>query len=142
MDFKGKRVFSRLVGLLALSGLLVFSVYPFFHSQPIPAPVTVSSPVPVAEPPVLRFEDTVPPQSTFQEVLLENSFPFAEVHRLIQDVRPVYDLNRVRAGNRYIVERLSNGTFQSLRYDINDEEYLLVRYPADGYVASRHAHEF
>lgn len=95
-----------------------------------------------AEPEVLRYEDVIPPRSNLQEVLSRHDFTREEIHRLLQDTRPVYNLNRVMAGNTFVIERFIDGRFKSLRYGINDEEYLQVEYEGDRYNAFRGVFEF
>lgn len=142
MCVKGKQFLLLSIALFLFSALLISYFYPFFSLPRCPTPIPMSSPVSLTKPPLLRFEDNLPQDSTLQAVLLKDGFTRAEIHRLVQDVRPVYDLNRVRAGHRFGIDRLADGTFQSLFYDISDEEYLLVRRRADDYIASRHSHNF
>lgn len=122
--------------------LLLVGSYNLFYAEPAPS-VPVSSEVESPPPPeVERFEDVLPKQSTLEAVLLQRGFSPADIHRLLQDTRRVYNLHRVRAGQRLAIERLADGTFKSLTYQISDEEYLLVRCEAERYVASRHTHDF
>jgi murein DD-endopeptidase MepM/ murein hydrolase activator NlpD len=96
----------------------------------------------VDEPQVERVEDIIAAKSTLQEALLDLGVTAGEIHYLVQDVRPVYDLNRVMPGHQLVIERLVDGTFHGLEYHIDDEEYLLVRRESDRYVPSLHKHDF
>ncbi len=89
-----------------------------------------------AEPELVRSEVVLERNSTVEGVLLQLGFERQELHSLIRDVRPVYNLNRVKAGHSFAVERLSDGTFKGLEYHISDEQYLLVQSDSDGYSAS------
>ncbi|MFQ5739517.1 MAG: peptidoglycan DD-metalloendopeptidase family protein [Acidobacteriota bacterium] len=88
------------------------------------------------------FEGVFAPDSTLQDVLFKFGFTSQQVHQLIQDTKSVYDLNRVRAGNKFIIRTLPSGRFQGFQYEISDEEY--VRVEADGgrYVALREPYDF
>ena len=142
MSSKAKRFIFSSSLFLSLFAFLLFSLAPLFDSPSPSTSVAVSRPVshPVSSP--LTFTKRLPRQSTLEEVLLEEGFDIEEIQRLTRDVRPVYDLNRVRAGQRLTIERLSDGTFKNLRYDISDEEYLLVQQEKGHYVATRRPYEF
>jgi murein DD-endopeptidase MepM/ murein hydrolase activator NlpD len=112
----------------------------FKSEQPPEAPPEME--VAEQEPEAEIFEYSIPRNSTIQDILMEANFTRQEAHRLIEEVRPVYNLGRIHAGNRISVERTFDGTLKSLRYEINDEEYLVVDQEEERYVASRHKHEF
>lgn len=142
MSFRVKKFFLSASLFLSLLALLLFFLAPVVDSPSIPPSIAKSVPVSPPASPLLTFTTRLPRQSTLQEVLRGEGFDLKEIHLLTRDVKPVYDLNRVRAGQRLIIERLSDGTFKGLSYDIDDEEYLLVRREGDRYVATRRAHEF
>jgi hypothetical protein len=104
--------------------------------------VEVLEPEPEPEPQAELYEYSVPRNSNIHDLLVECNFTRQEAHRLIEEVRPVYNLGRIHAGNRISVEKTTEGTLKSLRYEINDEEYLVVDQDGDRYNASRHKHEF
>ena len=89
-----------------------------------------------------RVESIIQANSTLQEVLFEWGFTASQIHYLVQDVKPVYDLNRVMPGHRLVIGRLVDRTFHDLEYHIDDEEYLRVTYESDHYVGSLHKHDF
>ena len=60
----------------------------------------------------------------------------ASIHSLVEQVRPVYDLARLRAGHRLLLRHLGDRLLR-LEYDIDDEEFLVVEAQPDGYHASR-----
>ncbi len=96
----------------------------------------------VDEPQVERVESFIRANSTLQEVLFDSGFTAGQIHYLVQDVKSVYDLNRVMPGHRLIIGRLVDGTFHDLEYHIDDEEYLRVKYESDQYLGSLHKHDF
>lgn len=144
MNFSRNRlVLSFFLVVVSSAVLLFFTLYPFSRGSDV-AEVEHSS-VPdfeTAEPEIERIEDVFPRNSTVQGVLLEFGFTPEAIHSLIQDVRPVYNLNRVVAGRRFAIERFADGTFKSFEYHIDDEEYLLVGYESDRYYGTRHRHNF
>lgn len=90
----------------------------------------------------LNFVEVFPQDSTLQELLFRFNFSSRDIHRLIEDTRKVYNLNRIRAGHKFQMAMLSDGRFQSLRYEISDEEYLIVEPKGQGYSASRRPYVF
>ena len=131
----------RLLGLfgVALSLLLVSFQSFSFDSDTLPDPGLILCDLQAETPPVERV---IGRNSTLQEIFLDLGFTAREIHDLVQDVKPVYDLNHVRAGRSLVIERTADGNLQSLKYPIDDEEYLLVRREPDQYVATRERHDF
>lgn len=84
----------------------------------------------------------IPRGATLATVLRGFDVSGSEIHRLVEDTRPVYNLDRVRPGNRLVLELELDGSFRSVRYDIDEEEYLVVRQERDRYVATRHKYDF
>ena len=141
-------VWDRLVSLMGVSvvglGLLFF--YAFSSSgdraDVLDGEEMVICHFEVDEPQVERVESIIQANSTLQEVLFDSGFTAGQIHYLVQDVKPVYDLNRVMPGHRLIIGRLVDGTFHDLEYHIDDEEYLRVKFESDQYVSSLHKHDF
>src|SRR5690606_37236378 len=73
-----------------------------------------------------RFEDQFPTNSTLQDVLSNFGFTPLDIHNLIQDTREVYNLNQIKAGNRFVIYTYGDGRFRSLEYDIDDQKYVVV----------------
>ena len=96
----------------------------------------------VDEPQVERVESMIQTNSTLQEVLFDSGFTAGQIHYLVQDVKSVYDLNRVMPGHRLIIGRSVDGTFHDLEYHIDGEGYLRVKYESGQYVGSLHKHDF
>ncbi|UCF35416.1 MAG: peptidoglycan DD-metalloendopeptidase family protein [Acidobacteriota bacterium] len=82
-----------------------------------------------------RFEDEFPHNSTLQDVLFEHDFTPQDIHQLITETRDVHNLNRVKAGHRFAIERFGDGRFRRLEYDIDEASYLVVNYVAGRYEA-------
>ena len=114
-------------------------------SDPVAQQPTTRAPAPdnpQAEPSSHIIKGTLPGNSTLQDLLLGHNFTPREIHELIEDSREAYNLNRVRAGNDYTLRISPGGTLESLRYEINDEEYLLVEWDGQRYRGSRRTFEF
>ena len=107
-------------------------------SSTVPADVPQ---LPESDPVTVR-KTGIPRGATLATVLREFDLSGSEIHRLVEDTRPVYNLDRVRPGNRLVLEQELDGSFRSVRYDIDEEEYLVVRQERDRYVATRHKYDF
>lgn len=83
----------------------------------------------------IAFDDSLPTRATIHEILLKAGLTPTVVHELIERVRPVYNLARLRAGNRLLVRLADSRILSRLEYDIDDEEYLVVRREHDSYQA-------
>lgn len=94
------------------------------------------------KPDVERHEGLFPRDSNLQDVLLKFDFTPQQIHDLIQDSKSVYNLNRVMAGHRYALEQLESGAFRSLKYQISDDEYLMITRGDGHFRASRHRYPF
>ena len=132
--------------LAILAGLIL---WPRFGLKEIPgssssAPKQVSesgTQLPESDPVTVR-RTGIPRGATLATVLREFDVSGSEIHRLVEETRPVYNLDRVRPGNRLVLEQELDGSFRSVRYDIDEEEYLVVRQERDRYVATRHKYDF
>ncbi len=148
MDFRKNKI-SFLVLLNLCVVLIVLNSYPHLFRpyfsltlRELGSFLTESTPAEVgSKSDVLRFEDSFDKSSTVQDVLLKYSFTPQEAQRLIDETRNVYNLNRVMAGNQFLIE-FEDKQFRSLRYEISDEEYLTVRSENGAYVAKRGSYEF
>jgi murein DD-endopeptidase MepM/ murein hydrolase activator NlpD len=143
MDFRKNRVAFVLFLNMSLV-LIVLNSYPYLFRPDFTSAIKSVGNFLTTEPPepeIMRFEDSFDNYSTVQDVLLKYNFTNQEAQRLVEEARPVYNLNRVMAGNSFLIE-FANEVFSLLRYDINDEEYLLVRREDEHYVAERCKHDF
>jgi len=83
-----------------------------------------------------RFDGQLPVGSTLQDLLLQHDFTQQQIHQLIVDTIDVYNLNRVKAGHTFTIERFESGKFRRLRYDIDDESSVIVQLQNGRYSAS------
>jgi len=148
MDFRKNRI-SFLVLLNLCIVFIVLNSYPHLFRPNFPLSLrelrsflTENTPTEAASArDILRFEDSFDKWSTVQDVLLKYNFTAQEAQRLIDETRSVYNLNRVMAGNQFLIE-FEDKHFRSLRYEISDEEYLTVRSENGSYIAARGTYEF
>ena len=149
MDSRKNRFKLRLLPVLTLILAVAFCLYwwPFAPGEKVEdsllrAAWMQAEAATVPEPETLRTEDKIRRSATLATVLSRYEFGPPDIYRLIEDTQSVYNLHRIKAGNRIVVERFLDGSFRALEYHIDDEQYLLVSSESDGYVASRHQHPF
>ncbi len=82
-------------------------------------------------------DDTVSPGDTASILLGEALSPY-ELHTLLEQVRPVYPLSRLKAGQPYLLKTV-DGAFTRFEYEIDDNERLIVERKGDGFTARREA---
>lgn len=85
---------------------------------------------------VKRVEGRFAANSTLQDLLLQYQFTLQDIHQLMIDTKDVHDLNKVKAGNRFVIEHYGSGRFRSFRYEIDDESSVEVGYGDGKYVTS------
>jgi murein DD-endopeptidase MepM/ murein hydrolase activator NlpD len=130
------RVAAALAVLAVLGFAVVFAVRLLFPpraegpAEAGPAIAAIAPPPPPPEPVVERI--AVPARSNLSEILRKRGFDGAEVHRLREAVKPVYDLGRIRAGRELRLATLPDGPWRGLEYDIDETSTLVVLNEADG----------
>ena len=97
----------------------------------LPAPA-----LPSPSGPALReTKEIIKKGKTLADILKKFGFQAAEIHRLREDIRSVYDLQKIKAGNEMCLLETGDGEFQSLEYSIDEGKYLHVRKEGGKYVA-------
>jgi murein DD-endopeptidase MepM/ murein hydrolase activator NlpD len=81
---------------------------------------------PLESDPIQKHEVTIQKGKTLSDILLTFDFSPADIHQLRQDVKPVYDLAKIRAGNKMRIFTEKKRRVQSIEYDIDNEEYLHI----------------
>ena len=87
----------------------------------------------------VHVEKRLPAHSTFSEFLEDAGVDGATVRKLVEDARPVYNLARVRAGNRVSLVTSAQGELRALGYQIDADRLLWVTKQADRYHAELRA---
>jgi murein DD-endopeptidase MepM/ murein hydrolase activator NlpD len=145
-DIKNKRRDPKQIILIALLFLCLSLGLAFFLVQgtlfkarsgteinqiALPAP-----PLPPPSGPALREKkEIIKKGKTLADILKRFDFQAAEIHRLREDIRSVYDLQKIKAGNEIRLLETPDGEFRSLEYSMDAEKYLQVRKESGKYVA-------
>lgn len=117
-----------LSGVLLIAALAAGSVYIYHRTDR-----TASDAVAVSQ----QVQAPAEPAETISEAVLERGATFADsledigidsvtVARITDVIRPVFDLRRLRAGNRFTVARSQNGELRSIRYQVDADNELWV----------------
>jgi murein DD-endopeptidase MepM/ murein hydrolase activator NlpD len=81
-------------------------------------------------------EKTLPARTTFSQFLTGQGFDARTSEELVRNVRPVYDLGHVRAGNEVGISRTAHGELRALSYQIDPDRVLKVSSTASGFEAT------
>jgi murein DD-endopeptidase MepM/ murein hydrolase activator NlpD len=132
----GARITAAALLLVGVVVVIVLAIRFFFPPdtavppEPEPAVAAITAPPP---PPALEEETiAIPPRSTLADLLKRRGFTDREIHDLKESVKPVYDLGRIRAGQKMRLASLPGGPWKKLEYDIDETRFLVVRNEADG----------
>ena len=132
----GARITAAALLLVGAVVVIVFAIRFFFPPdaavppEPEPAVAAITAPPPA---PALEEETiAIPPRSTLADLLKRRGFTDREIHDLKESVKPVYDLGRIRAGQKMRLASLPGGPWKKLEYDIDETRFLVVRNEADG----------
>ena len=85
--------------------------------------------------PIREHEETIQRGITLSDILFAYDFSPADIHKLRQEVKPVYDLAKIKAGNKFRVFTSEEGEVQSLEYNIDNGKYLTIQKDQDTYRA-------
>src|SRR5437016_9006797 len=124
---------------LLLGGLAVGGV--FVHRRlSVPAtPAPLPAEVQKAELPqpslVEKFVGQIEKNMTLSDILSAHDFPRQLVQELVAVTRPIYNLKKLIVGNRFELERLSNGTLTQFWYEVDLNKNLKVYLTQEGYKA-------
>lgn len=134
-----RRALRRTLLLLLIFLLFVaFLILSFVHKDK-PAVEEKSEPLgittPETPPPLDENRIIIKRGTTLSDILSPFRFTPLEIHKLREDVRPVYDLARIRAGQEFKVFSNQDGGVVSLEYVIDEESILSVQRLETGYQA-------
>ncbi len=145
------KIRSRRKALFLINGLLVLiaayaSLATYNRRAPSPQPPSQQSekalpPTPLLPEPEI-LEGHIAKNMTLSDLLTSNGFAHKTIHRLATACRPVYNLAKLKIGNRFELERLPDGTLNKFRYDVDLDKYLQVVRTAEGFQAQLHAFEY
>ena len=101
------------------------------------------TPPPPPEPNFFIESGHFPSGSSLEILLNKKGVSANEMHNLLAAARSTYDLSKVRAGNRYVMEfSKANGKMQRFRYDIDRDGYLSIEKTSDGWEPAIRKHPF
>ena len=107
------------------------------------APAGPASPPTEAGPPALTTEEiTIQKGQTISDILADYRFSAEEIHRLIQQVKPVFKLDKIVAGRRLRLTQTAAGDFNALEYPIDEKSYLVVAREGPDYKAEKKPYLF
>jgi murein DD-endopeptidase MepM/ murein hydrolase activator NlpD len=90
-------------------------------------PVEVSPPAPVNKAPSwTEAKITIQRGMTLTDILQDYGLSPAEIYRMRQDVKPIYDLAKIKAGREFRIYTDASGIPAAYEYDIDRENYLLI----------------
>lgn len=72
---------------------------------------------------------------TLSDLLTKHNFSPEDIHRMQEQVKPVYDLSKIVAGQELRIYEEPDGRIKSLEYDIDQTRYLLVKKNRGDYAA-------
>jgi len=112
---------------LCVTAFLILSFLP--KEQPPPQEKTeIPREEPAKKPPpLIENEEIIQRGETISDILSRHGFSSKNIHLLREEVKPVYDLAKIRAGQRLTIQFNSKGDFISLAYCIDTENYLFIQ---------------
>jgi murein DD-endopeptidase MepM/ murein hydrolase activator NlpD len=93
-----------------------------------------NAPVPNTDrplPPLKEKKETIKRGETLSDILTRYDFSPAEIHKLRTEVKPVYDLAKIKEGRELRIYSNPDDSFAAIEYDINRDNYLYIQ-KADG----------
>ncbi|NIO49393.1 MAG: peptidoglycan DD-metalloendopeptidase family protein [Candidatus Aminicenantes bacterium] len=87
-------------------------------------------------PPLEEKKEIIRRGMTMTDILKPYNLSGTEIHALIKEVKPIYDLAKIRAGQELRTYSSPQGDFFSLEYDIDEENYLHVQRKEGTYKAT------
>lgn len=89
-----------------------------------------------ANPPKKENRETIKQGETISDILDRYNLSPAEIHKLREDVKPVYDLAKVRAGNEIKIFTTPDDEVVYLEYALDRENYLCLEKNGESYTAA------
>jgi len=84
----------------------------------------------------VRLIRELPPRTTFSDFLSEQGLEADTIHEVVQDVRPVYNLSKVRAGNKVTLITSGQDGLKRIGYEIDPEHVLWISKQSPGFDAN------
>ena len=88
--------------------------------------IPLLAPPPIEIPKTQIVEDKIQKNRTLVATLVDYDVPIAIANDVADLIRPVFDLRKMRFGNRFRLEKESDGSLRTFEYKIDDESVLRV----------------
>lgn len=85
--------------------------------------------------PIKEERETIKNGWTLSDILARYNLQPAEIHKLREDVKSVYDLAKIKAGQQIRIYTDSSREIDSIQYYIDNENYLHIRKKEETYLA-------
>jgi len=110
--------------------LVIFLVLCFWPKESSPEnnipEELISEPIPQPEPEQKIYKETIPRGKTLSDILEKYNFSPQEIHKLREEVKPVYDLRKILAQNELRICVDQSDCFLSMEYEIDKDQYLTI----------------
>lgn len=110
--------------------LVIFLVLCFWPKESSPdediQEDVISEPIPQSEPTQKIYREIIPRGKTLSDILEKYNFSPQEIHKLREEVKPVYDLRKILAQNELRICLDQADCFQSMEYEIDKDQYLKI----------------
>ena len=116
--------------LFIILSLTLFFILSFLLEEKIlvgEGMVVLQPKVPEAPPPPKENKENIRRGMTLSDILGTYNVSPAEIHKLREEVKPVYDLAKIKAGQEIRIYSSPEGELTSLEYDMDDENYLHIQ---------------
>jgi len=145
-DGRSRRIV-RTAAVVAGTSAIIVAVFLIFRPddrEPPDAAGTTpgTSLAPAVEPGPRVIEDAIQPGETLSDILQDYDFSPAEIDRLVQQVKPVFNLARIIAGRTLKLIVLPDGGFQSIEYPLDENQFLLITKKEADYQAEKKSYPF
>ncbi len=84
-------------------------------------------------PPLDEHREIIPSGKSLSDLLEMHRFSAAQIYRMREEVKPVYDLARIKAGQELRIYSFEDGTVVALEYDIDRMRFLRIDKHDKGY---------
>jgi murein DD-endopeptidase MepM/ murein hydrolase activator NlpD len=133
--------------MISVGTLILISIYLLFSILNSPSkdstqpkskiPSTQILPIQTTKklPLITEIRGKIKPDQPLITVFTNNNLSSAQVLEMIKDIKPVYNLRYVRAGNKYKLV-LKNNSFCSFVYYINENQFVTVKRSPTGYTGT------
>ncbi|MBS3819150.1 M23 family metallopeptidase [bacterium] len=124
---QGSRLFLILFILFSLSVFLLLSFIPKEKSPPQKKEATpIEEKEPSPSSPLETNHVFIKRGMTLTDILSPYHFSPKEIHKIREEVQPVYDLSKIKAGKEMRIYCLPDGGVERIEYDMDEEKYLCI----------------